>query len=228
MNPEIPLHPDEAAPRFSIVIPHYDGAISDELLVRGLTSLAAQTFENFEVLLFHDGPLSRPLPDLKAFPLRMRVGITPQRFNDWGHSLRDLGIKLARGDYIVQFNPDNVLYPHALAMLDEAARRPVDPAPSPFHRENPEVLVFAVLMRGMRYNGRAVWRDRTSTQYMIMQGYPAQLGLIDCMQAVIRRSLWHEIGGWYDKRETSDGHIYGALIANRGARYVPEVLGEHW
>ena len=228
MNAVIPLDPDPNAPRFSIIIPHYDGAISDELLVRGLSSLASQTFTDFEVLLFHDGPLSRPLPDLAQFPLKIRLGITPQRFNDWGHSLRDLGIHHARGDYIVHFNPDNVLYPHALEAIDRAAREPIEEAPDPDHRDNPEVLVFAVLMRGMRYNGRAVWRDRNSTRYMIMQGYPARTGLIDCMQAVITRSLWHEIGGWYDRRETSDGTIYGALIANRGARYVPEILGEHW
>src|SRR5688572_21127657 len=121
MNPEIPLNPDPTLPRFSIVIPHYDGAISDELLLRGLASLASQSFTNFEVLLFHDGPLARPLPDLTQFPLRFRIGTTPQRFNDWGHSLRNLGIHHARGDYIVHFNPDNVLYPHALEVLDRAA-----------------------------------------------------------------------------------------------------------
>src|SRR5687768_6095821 len=99
MNAVIPLKPDPTAPRFSIIIPHYDGAISDELLVRGLASLASQTFDDFEVLLFHDGPLSRPLPDLTQFPLKIRLGITPQRFNDWGHSLRDFGIHHARGDY---------------------------------------------------------------------------------------------------------------------------------
>ena len=216
------------SPRFSIVIPHYDGAISDEQLVRGLASLANQAFADFEVLLFHDGPLSRPLPDLAQFPLKIRLGVTPQRFNDWGHSLRDLGIHHARGDYIVHFNPDNVLYPEALAVLDRAAREPVEDAPEPGYRENPEVLIFAVLMRGMRTNGASVWRDKTSTRSILLQGYPVQLGAIDCMQLVAKRSLWHEIGGWYDRRETSDGTIYGALIANRGARYVPEILGEHW
>ena len=228
MNAVIPLHPDAAAPRFSIVVPHYDGAISDALLLRGLESLARQTFEDFEVLLFHDGPLSRPLPELARFPLKIRLGVTPQRFNDWGHSLRDLGIHHARGDYIVHFNPDNVLYPHALETLDRAARAPVDPAPEPEYRENPQVLIYAVLMRGMRTNGATVWRDRTSAQHIIMQGYPVQHGAIDCMQLVATRSLWHEIGGWYDRREASDAFIYRALVHNRGARYVPEILGEHW
>ena len=228
MNAVIPLHPDPSVPRFSIVIPHYDGAISDELLLRGLDTLAQQTYANFEVLLFHDGPLSRPLPDIKRFPLKLRLGITPQRYNDWGHSLRDLGIHHARGDYIVHFNPDNVLYPNALEVLDRHAREPVPAAPEVEYRENPEVLIYAVLMRGMRTNGATVWRDKASDRYMIMQGYPVQLGAIDCMQLVATRSLWHEIGGWYDRRETSDAFIYRALVANRGARYIPEILGEHW
>ena len=228
MNAVIPLRPEPGALRFSVVIPHYDGVISDELLLRGLASLAGQTYTNFEVLLFHDGPQSRPWPDIARFPLKIRIGATAQRFNDWGHSLRDLGIHHAHGDYIVHFNPDNVLYPHALEALEHASRAPVDAAPEPEYRENPEVLIFAVRMRGMRTNGATVWRDKSSDSHIIMQGFPVQHGAIDCMQLVATRSLWHEIGGWYDKREASDAFIYRALVHNRGARYVPDILGEHW
>ena len=109
-------------PRFSIIIPHYDGSISDELLLRGMHSLATQTFRDFEILLYHDGPLSRPLPNLDwAKPHLRQVVVSEQRHNDWGHSLRDRGIREARGEYIVHFNPDNILYPRALAQIDAAA-----------------------------------------------------------------------------------------------------------
>ncbi|HSE12604.1 MAG TPA: glycosyltransferase family A protein, partial [Rudaea sp.] len=114
------------APRFSIVVPHYDGSIADASLLRGLNSLAAQSLRDFEVLLLHDGPLSRPLPDLAKLNLPgLRFRATAQRHNDWGHSLRDAGIHEAAGDYVVHFNPDNVLYPNALEVLDAAGRRPV-------------------------------------------------------------------------------------------------------
>jgi Glycosyl transferase family 2 len=219
------------APRFSIVIPHYDGTISDELLLRGLHSLTMQTFRDFEILLYHDGPLSRPLPDLNWVGPRLKaVRVSEQRFNDWGHSLRDQGIRDGRGDYIVHFNPDNILYPRALATLDAAARAPVRPAPVALQTENPEVLIFAILMRGMQCSGKVgPWRNRNDTDsYLIYTGMPPILGAIDCMQVVMRRSLWLSIGGWYDRSEVSDGIIYSKLIKERGARYVSEVLGEHW
>lgn len=218
------------APRFSIVIPHYDGSIADASLLRGLGSLAAQSLRDFEVLLLHDGPLSRPLPDLAKLNLPgFRFRTTARRHNDWGHSLRDAGILEATGDYLVHFNPDNVLYPNALEILDAASRQPVPPAPTPELAENPDILIFSVLMRGMNYNGRGpIWRSRDTNRALIYTGIPPSHGLIDCMQLVARRSVWLEIGGWYDKSETSDAAIYSRLVAERGARYVMALLGEHW
>ena len=217
-------------PRFSIVIPHFDRSIPDTSLLRGLNSLAAQTLRDFEVLLLHDGPLSRPLLDLAKLNLpALRFSASAQRHNDWGHSLRDAGIRTATGDYIVHFNPDNVLYPNALEVLDAASRRPVPPAPSPELAENPDILIFSVLMRGMNYNGRGpIWRSRDPTRALIYTGMPPSYGLIDCMQLVARRSVWLEIGGWYDKSQTSDASIYSRVVSERGARYVVAVLGEHW
>lgn len=217
-------------PRFSVVMPHYDGSIDDALLLRGLDSLARQTFRDFEVLLMHDGPLGRPLPPLAGLPVpALQVSIGERRHDDWGHSLRDRGIREASGDYIVHFNADNLLYPEALQTLDNASRQPVLPAPRPDLLENPEVLIFSILMRGMNFNGRGpIWRGADSSRALVYTGLPPALGLIDCMQLVAKRSVWLEIGGWYDKSEASDAAIYGKLIQQRGARYVMEVLGEHW
>ncbi|MCQ4164354.1 glycosyltransferase family 2 protein [Tahibacter harae] len=221
-----------SSPRFSIIVPHYDGSISDAVLLRGLDCLAQQRFGDFEVLLYHDGPLSRPLPDLSALGLeqRLRIEIAGQRHNDWGHSLRHRGIAEARGEYIVHFNPDNLLYPEALEVLDHWSRQPVTPAPAPELLENPDILIFAVLMRGMHFSGRgSIYRDPARPQHgLIYAGFPTVPGLIDCLQLVARATVWREIGGWYDRSAASDGQIYSRLVRERGARYVPAVLGEHW
>lgn len=219
-----------AAPRFSIVVPHFDATITDTMLLRGLGSLAQQTFRDFEVLLLHDGPLSRPLPHVEDLGLpALRVSITELRHNDWGHSLRDTGIHQAQGDYIVHFNPDNLLYPNALEVLERASRQPVAPAPRPDLSENPQILIFSIVMRGMSFNGRGpIWRSGDPSRSLIYTGLPPSYGLIDCMQLVAERSVWRDIGGWYDRSEASDAAIYGKLIQERGARYVMAVLGEHW
>ncbi len=217
-------------PKFSIIVPHFDGVVTDAMLLRCFASLAQQSFDDFEVLLFHDGPLSRPLPDFAPCGRGVRVEATQVRANDWGHSLRHRGIGAARGDYIVHLNADNLLYPQALATLAAAADAPVEPAPKAEMRDNPQVLVFAILMRGRRFNGRVgFWRDRDGTHTgLIVTGVPPQSGFIDCMQLVARRDLWLHVGGWYDRSEESDGRIYQQMIADHGARYVPAVLGEHW
>lgn len=219
-------------PRFSVIVPHFDGAITDALLLRGLGCLAQQTFRDFDVLLYHDGPLSRPLPDFTALGLdaRLRTVVGKIRHNDWGHSLRDRGIREASGDYIVHFNPDNVLYPNALEVLDRYSRTPVPPAPEPELAENPAILIFAIAMRGMNFNGRwPVWRDRGDpSRALIFNGIPPVPGLIDCMQLVATRAVWLRVGGWYDRSERLDGTIYARMVRELGARYVPAVLGEHW
>jgi hypothetical protein len=221
-----------SSPRFSIIVPHYDGSIADAVLLRGLDCLAQQTFTDFEVLLYHDGPLGRPLPDLAGTGLasRLRVRVSERRHDDWGHSLRHRGIGEARGEYIVHFNPDNLLYPDALQVLDACSRAPVTPAPAPELAENPAILIFAILMRGMHFSGRGpIYRDPARPQHgLIYSGFPTVPGLIDCLQLVARTSIWREIGGWYDRSAASDGAIYSRLVSERGARYVPAVLGEHW
>ena len=217
-------------PKFSIIVPHYDGVVSDAMLLRCFASLAAQTCTDFDVLLYHDGPLSRPLPPLPDCGQGIRVIVTEARANDFGHSLRHRGIQEASGDYLLHLNADNLLYVQALATLAAAADAPVEPAPAAEMRDNPQVLVFAILMRGRRFNGRVgFWRDRHATQTgLIVTGVPPQSGFIDCMQLVASRELWTRIGGWYDRSEESDGLIYEQMIADHGARYVPAVLGEHW
>jgi len=219
-------------PRFSVIVPHYDGSISEALLLRGLGCLAKQTFADFELLLYHDGPLTRPLPDLTAVGLgaRVRISISERRHNDWGHSLRDRGIREASGDYIVHFNPDNILYENALEVLDRYSRAPVPPVTAPELAENPAILIYAIAMRGMNFNGRwPIWRNPADpARALIYTGIPPVPGLIDCMQLVATRTVWEQVGGWYDRSEMSDGTIYSRLVRERGARYVPAVLGEHW
>lgn len=215
--------------RFSIIVPHFDGAIADDLLLRGLDCLHNQSLRDLEIILLHDGPISRPLPPQTRYDLISDVIITPERHNDWGHSLRDFGMQRARGEYIVHFNADNVLYPFALEEIDRALRDTSEAGFPEAARSDGAIAVFPILMRGMRFNGRVIWRDPGSFQhYTILTGYPPHKGMIDCMQLVMRRELWLQKGGWHDKREDSDGNMYPQFIKQHGARYVSRVLGEHW
>ena len=208
--------------KFSIIVPHYDQSISDDMFRRGMNCLLEQTFKDFEVLIYHDGPTSReiPMPDDDRFKLR----VTKERENNWGHSNRDRGIRKAKGQYIVHFNPDNILYPEALEEISKEADKDYEVALSN------DIIIIPVLMRGMQTNGRMLWRNKDNPQdnYMIFTGYPAIMNNIDAMQLVMKKSKWISYGGWGDLREQADGMMYPRFVAELGARHCSKILGEHW
>ncbi|WP_099827235.1 glycosyltransferase [Oceaniglobus indicus] len=115
----------ETAPTFSIVMVDYDGAVARDDFRRAIASLAAQTCDDFEVLIYHDGPKDTPYEDELAQtpkPARLRFFTSERREDDWGHSNRDRGIRAARGQWILHTNADNVLYPQAIERLSATVK----------------------------------------------------------------------------------------------------------
>ncbi len=220
---------NDYSPTFTIIVPHYQGVVSHEHFLRGIESLSAQTYSSYELLVYHDGPL---LDDSVEFPVDIHC--TNKRYNNWGHSLRDMGIREAHGEYILHFNPDNVLYPYA---LEEINTRIEDP---PQHIRLPDgdnielnngILIFPIWLMGVSSTGLVMWREKGNEEAMrfMLSGFPPRKYFIDCMQLVMKTRIWRDQGGWYDKTETSDGSMYERFVElNQGARYIGRVLGEHW
>jgi len=207
------------SPIFSIIVPHYQGSVSHERFLEGIESLQNQTFQDFEILCYHDGPL---LDDNVEFPIP--VICTKKRVNNWGHSLRDRGIWEAKGEYIVHFNPDNLLYPTALEEINAGTK--FDEHLFETGEKNP-IVVFPIKMLGMMRNATNLIRIADESVSMILTGMPAVLYSIDCMQLVMKTSLWKKNNGWYDKRENSDGYMYPLLVAKYNAFVCGDVLGVH-
>jgi glycosyltransferase involved in cell wall biosynthesis len=212
-------------PLFSIIVVHYQGTVPHEIFCRGIASLKAQTFPDYEILAYHDGPLLQP--DLE-FPIPIRC--TESRHNDFGHSLRDRGIREASGDYIVHFNADNLLYPNALDTIAAEIRR------EPRIRDNAgnifdtsDIIIFPILMHGLvKFRQWTMQMKSRQDFYIILTGIPPAVQFIDCMQLVMKRDLWLKEGGWFDKRELGDGYMYEQFTKKYGYRHVGPVLGEHF
>ena len=216
--------PTLPTPRFSIVVTYFQGTQPRDVFLRGMQCLQRQSFRNYEVLVYHDGPLSDP--DVPSpFPIRA----TAERFNDWGHTLRDIGIREARGVYILHFNADNILYSNALETLEYYSRRPAHLVqPDGRAIDTPEVMVFGIHKNGYQRHFRMWYKHPPGVKTsVILTGNPPERYNIDCLQMVISRRIWLEIGGWYDKQNESDGVIYQAVAEKYGYRGVPVVLGEH-
>jgi hypothetical protein len=216
-------------PMFSIIVVHYQGVVAHDIFRRGIESIRAQTFGDYELLCYHDGPLLEA-----AAPLPCDVKTTPARFNDWGHSLRDIGIRKASGDYIVHFNADNLLYPAALEMIAAEIRRP----PRVFDQkgnvlDTDAMVIFPIIVHGLQRVGKHVVPFRSTDGgvlpfFEILTGNPPILFNIDAMQLVMKRSLWLDEGGWTDKSHSGDGRMYERFAAKYGYRTVGPVLGEHF
>ena len=209
--------------KFSIIVPHYDSTINDFMFIRGMTSLKNQIIDKnqYEVIVIHDGPVTRKIPSIYETMSNCKVLVTEERKNDWGHSSRDLGIKIGVGDYCLFFNPDNILYPNALEVIankiDEESYIPND------------IILYPILMRGMESDGTMYWRNRNDmSKFTIFTGLPPIKNNIDCMQLVMKRENWNKKNGWYDKSEESDGNMYPALVSEYKARCCNQILGEHW
>lgn len=230
-------------PKFSIIVPHYDGVISDEVFLEGMDSILSSKYKNFEVLVYHDGPTSRPIP--KSFKavydyhkIDYKIRETKTRYNDWGHSLRDLGIREAKGDYIVHFNPDNILYPDALQGIVDALSfaHQIDMSGQSNELQKVsnvfdncyEVVVCPVVMEGViRFANGFLARTRKPEHKTLLDGFPVRLHNIDCMQMVASKKAWLSIGGWHDKQETSDGVLAQQLYDKYKCIFSQKIIGVH-
>jgi glycosyltransferase involved in cell wall biosynthesis len=187
-----------------------------------------------------------------------RFIVTDARANDWGHTNRDRGIREARGEWIIHTNADNLFYPQLIerlktsvegtipTMLEITRHHPrqirsilkrIDRlfgttyAKQRFKPTNrKEILIYGILMRGLLPAAKGYTRcpDLAARTALIFGGIPVRAGQIDAMQLVMRRDLWLQAGGWYDRREQGDGYMYEAFAKRYAVIAVPEVLGEHW
>lgn len=175
------------SPLFSIVIPHYQPSVTEEEFRRCMQSLEDQTCKDFEVLIYHDGPLIDP-DAVKGSPFPVEA--TKKRMGDFGHSLRDLGIRRAKGEWIIHLNADGVLYPNAIETLKEQIRfwkedfkvKSTIP-PALYTRDgrllfkacqlnDPNIFIFAIHLKGRFTVGGSIILEATGSQARTGWFYP--------------------------------------------------------
>ncbi|NMO23432.1 glycosyltransferase family 2 protein [Pyxidicoccus fallax] len=138
-------------PFFSIVIPTYNRA---RLLEETLATVFAQEETDYEVLVVDDGSTDDTLATLARYGERVRVF---QQRNAGPGAARNLGIREARGEYVVFLDSDDLWFPWTLATYRRVLREQGAPSvvmgtAAPFQRaeelsgltrEPPRVLRFA-------------------------------------------------------------------------------------
>lgn len=213
-----PARPADPPPLVTGVVPYYS---APEYVGEAVASLLAQTHREIEVLIVNDGsfdPADTVLDEVAEDP---RVRVVTQVNRGEGPA-RTLGARLARGEFVVMLDADNMLEPNFVERALETLRA------------NPE-LAYATC-----------WLRMVSPEGEDTDAHPgfAPLGNSVLSEdtenwdgdtlALLRRSVFAELGfeyhpegsmhsDWELYRWMRDRGVYGTVIPERLARY--RVLG---
>jgi cellulose synthase/poly-beta-1,6-N-acetylglucosamine synthase-like glycosyltransferase len=194
-------------PRFSIIIVDCDSHTPRKAARRGINSILSQTFRDFEVIFVHNGLKKKPYEqefDLRSIR-KVKTIYIKETVNDWGNTSRNYGMRIADGEYILNFNIDNLLYPRCLEKVNECLDR---------DNVRKEVVIFTIIHH--------------KNAERILTGNPVQFQHIDCLQLIASRKAWESIGFWHRNEYEADGHLYLELSSKYQLFYIEEILAENF
>lgn len=110
----------EATPLISVVIPVYNSAA---FLKETLDSVFEQECKSFELICIDDGSSDESLEILKEYASRSKYMSVYHQENSGLSRTRNLGLSLARGEYVYFLDSDDLLEKPALRLLTERALR---------------------------------------------------------------------------------------------------------
>ena len=138
----MPFHADP--PIFEVISVAYQRYGELEIFV---LSWINQSFKNWKLRVIHDGPDEQFLETMTRLAERSAGQIefecTTHRYNDYGHSLRECGLRSATGDYVLLTNADNYYVPQTVRFLTGAAQH-----------SNADVLLFDMVHSHTAPGGR--------------------------------------------------------------------------
>jgi len=153
-------------------------------------SLMSQTVQNFDLVLIHDGPderMSAIFDQLKArYPDRLHCYFTDQRFNDYGHTLRDIAIGMCSTEFIMLTNDDNYYTPRFIEYMFER-----------IDQENLD-LVLCDMIHSHNFPG-----GRPQENYNVFVTEPVK-NSVDIGCFIVRTSVAKSVG-FRDKNAEGDG-----------------------
>ena len=140
MDPTI----NSAPPAISVIIPAWNAA---DHIGASLSSLYRQSFKNFEIIVINDGSTDNTSAFLNAHSNRHNITVVNQENRGQG-AARNHGLNLARGEYVLFLDSDDMLEPCAL----EVALRRIE-------KDKSDLVVFD--WKYLQRNGMYSYRHTT-------------------------------------------------------------------
>ncbi len=161
-------------------------------------SLLTQTVPSFKLLVLHDGPDERMQGILEGLreqsPDQIDYVFTEQRFNDYGHTLRDMGIRMADTPYLLITNDDNYYCPKFIELM------------VPPMKANEADIAMCNMIHSHDHPG-----CRPQPSYMPFETRPER-GSVD-IGCFIARTDWAQRVGFRDKSHDGDATYFEDLLS---------------
>ena len=198
-------------PKISVILPAYN---VEGYIDPCMETVCGQTFTDFEVLLIDDGSTDGTLQKCLSWQKKdPRIGVITRR-NGGVASARNLGIELARGEYLAFVDPDDWLDLTYLEKLYECARK------------GDLNFVECDLYRYNGRNGTKILRRCGSAAGVLYTKEEHMIyGPTASYKAISKRSLWRKNGIRFPECSFESPAVYALVLAAAGKTgYVEEPL----
>ncbi len=172
-----------------------------------LWSFAAQTRRDFSIRVMHDGP---PVPEIievvesfnAARPeFATTLTFAGHRYNDWGHSMRELGLKSSWSDFMLITNDDNYYAPSFVEKMLAPLEAGAD-------------ITYCNMIHSHHMRHRdSVFSRKRLLAYRPLVTRP-KVNFID-MGAFVFRTELGQSAGFADKTYAADGIFFERMLAAR-------------
>lgn len=206
------------AKKFSIVVVYYQGCTTEQEFSECIASIRKQDEKSYELKVIHDGEL------IRENTVDVEIICTTTRFNDWGHSLRNIALGLINGEYVIFINADNTL------CMENSLSKIAEKIESTGNKEFYLVPVVMVGLNQTLIEGTITsWYDseRDKNKLAVVSGFPLVFGNVDVMNMIVKVDAWLEIDGWHRKDEQSDYFLAKELSEKHKPIYINQLLGVH-
>ena len=168
-------------PRFSILMP----AFNREKYVReAIDSVLSQSFTDYELFVIDDGSTDRTLRILESYGSRIKV---LRQSNQGPEVARNKAAALARGEYLLLLDSDDLLLPAALSIYDKVIRA----------FDSPPLLIGAMTVFE---DGQTVAAQKEQSLPIAVLQYRDYLSkdvklTLSSSRIVLRKSVFDQVGG---------------------------------
>jgi glycosyltransferase involved in cell wall biosynthesis len=204
------------SPIFTVIIPTFNRASQ---LSRALTSIADQTFTNYEVIVCDDGSTDATKNVVDQFVDRFKIKYIYE--TNWGGPARprNNGIKTAKGEWICFLDSDDWWYPNKL----ETVEKYVSVSDVIYH----DLDIYTQKGRDILRKKRGRKLKKPVFVDLMING-----NLLPNSSVVVRKSLIDRVGGLAEERslissEDFDLWVRLAMVTDNFC-HIPQILGAYW